>query len=281
MNVLAAFRAEVLKLRKRPAVWILLATLAGVVLLFGYVLLYTLVTQAPPGTMQGLDAASLLDMLRPEFVPAQVLGMVAGFGGALGLILGALVFGGEYAWATVKTMTTQRPQRLALIAGRILAVLLACLVLALAAFVGGVAGTAIVSLLAQGDTTAPAARDVLSAFGVAGLVIAVWSSIGMCLATVFRGTGWAIGLGLLYAFAVESVLGLLPLTGRAGEVVARALIGNNTTALVTAVAPGNAAALGTPAVDIDPGQAVAVLAAYLAVAVVVAIAVFVRRDIAQ
>lgn len=280
MSVVAAFRAETLKLRKRPGVWILVGTMAGVVLLFGYVLLYVLATQAPADAVQGLDAAALLDGLRPASLAAQVLSMVAGFGGAIGLIVGALAFGAEYSWRTVATMATQRPRRLALMSGRVLAVGLTCLVLALAAFAGGALGTGLIAVLEPTDNAGPPIADLASAYGVAALTVGVWCAIGVCLATVFRSTAWAIGLGLLYALAIESVLGILPLAGDIGDLVARALISNNIAALVVAVAPQSTETFGGPAVTIDAGQAVTVLVAYAAAAYAIAAAAFVRRDIA-
>lgn len=281
MNATAAFRAELLKLRKRPGVWILLATMTGTVLLFGYVLLYLLVTQLPEAELQGLDPSAVLDNLRPSELPAQVLGIVGGLGGALGLILGALAIGGEYGWRTTKTMTTQGPPRLSLMLGRMLAVLIVCLELAVMAFAGGAAGAGLVSLLEPGDASIPQAADLITAYSVAALTIGVWCALGACLATLFRSTAWAIGVGLLYALAVESIIGILPLTGEIGGVAMRALIGNNVAALVAAAAPRSAATFGGPAVDIAAGQAVAVLVAYTIAAIAIATVVFVRRDIAS
>jgi ABC-type transport system involved in multi-copper enzyme maturation permease subunit len=280
VNAAAAFRAELLKLRKRPGVWILLATMAGTVLLFGYVLFYLLVTQLPDGELGGLDPSAVLDSLRPSELPVQVLGMVSGLGGAIGLILGGLAVGSEYGWRTTKTMVTQGPRRLPLMLGRLSAVLMMCLLLAVMAFLGGVAGTALVSLLEPGDAALPPAADLLAAFGVAALTISVWCAIGSCLAMLFRSTAWAIGLGLLYALAVEAIVGILPLAGDLGDVVNKALVGNNVAALVAATAPQSAATFGGPAIDIDAGQAVAVLLAYLFAAIGIATAVFIRRDIA-
>lgn len=280
MNTVAAYRAEVGKLRKRPGVLILVATMMGVVLLLGYVLLYALATQAPDAQLQGLDPATLLSALRPASLPIQVVGMLVGPGGAIALILGALAFGAEYSWRTIATIATQRPPRLSLVMGRILAVLTVGLVLVVAAFVGGAAGTTLVALLTQAEASAPAAVDVLGAFSVGALAVGLWTSIGLCLATMLRSTAWAIGIGLLYSFAVESVLGLLPLSGRVGDIVGQALIGNNLAALVVAVAPDSTVALGGPTIAIDPGQAAGLLLLYLAAAIVVSVVVFIRRDIA-
>lgn len=276
-----AFRAELLKLSQRPATWILLAVLAGGVLLFGYVLLWAFATQAPAGAIAGgLDAAALLGQLRPELLPTQVLGIVNGFGSTLALILGALSVGSEFGWRTLGTIATQRPGRLALALGRYGALFVVCLVFAVGAFVAGAAGSALVAVLEPIGADLPAVADLVAAFGAAVLILSVWCALGACLAMVFRGTGWAIGIGLLWALAVESLVGLIPLPGRAGEILQQALISSNTTALVAALTPAGADAFVQTPADIAVEQAVVVLAAYLAVALVIATAVFLRRDIA-
>lgn len=281
MTATASYRAEALKLRKRPAVWVLLAMMGGLVLLFGYLLLYLVAAQAPEA-LGGIGAAALVDALRPAGVPLQVLSMVSGFGSAIGLVLGALTFGSEYSWRTVATMAIQGPRRTPLVAGRVVAVLQTCLVLGLAAFAGGAAGAALVALFEPGDSAPPAAAEVAAAYGAAVLIIAVWCAIGLCLATVFRGTGWAIGVGLIWSLAVESVISAIPFGGGIGDLITQALIGSNAAALAFAVAPEQAGMLGGQAtVDIPAAQAVAVLAAYLLVALAVTVLVFRRRDIAR
>src|ERR671918_525226 len=127
MTARAAARAEWLKLRKRPGVRILTFTLAAIVMLFGYVLIYLAITQAPS---QAVAAVLDPDVVRETLVPAnlasEVLRMVAVLGVVFGLILGAVTVGSEYGWQTVKTIVTQRPGRVALIVGRAMALLGMC-----------------------------------------------------------------------------------------------------------------------------------------------------------
>ncbi|HSK98053.1 MAG TPA: hypothetical protein VK891_15620, partial [Euzebyales bacterium] len=88
MNVVKAFRAEWLKLRKRPGVWILWLALPAIVLLFGYVALWAFATQVPDEAAQsGVESAVILEVLSPARMPAQVVSMVSTFGTAFGLIL--------------------------------------------------------------------------------------------------------------------------------------------------------------------------------------------------
>ncbi|HSK91873.1 MAG TPA: ABC transporter permease subunit [Euzebyales bacterium] len=278
---MTSLRAELLKLRKRPAVWILSLAMLLVVGLFGYVFLYTVVTQMPPEASAGMDRLLILETVSPANLPGHVLSMVASFGTAFGLILGALAVGSEFNWHTVKTIATQGPRRVALMAGRSGALLIVALTMALMAFAGGAAGTWAITLLEPIDATPPAAAEFAGAVGAAVLIIALWCAIGAMLAMVLRGTGWAIGIGLLYALVVEQVLGgLVPLRGRAGELLDQALIGNNVTALVSWLSSEASQAMVGATVEIAPLQAALVLAGYLALAVAVATVVFVRRDIA-
>lgn len=280
MTALAAARAEWLKLRKRPGLWIMTITFAAVVMLFGYVLIYVTITQTSSEALGPvLDPDMIRESLVPANLPSQVLSLVSTMGIVIGLILGALTVGSEYGWHTVKTITTQRPGRVALTAGRAVALLGACVLFAVVAFVAGAAGTAIVSLLEPLDRTLPLVADVATAFGVSVLILTVWCTVGACLAMLFRGTAWSIGIGLLYAFVLEYLLGQV-LRGRIGELVSQALIGNNISALVLWLSPDSLEAFAAIPVDIDPLQAILVLLAYLGVAAIVTTAVFVRRDIA-
>lgn len=277
----ASFRAELLKLTYRPAVSILVAVHVGAVVLLGYLLLYAFVQQAPGEAFDGgIDGATLLAELRLERMPSQVLSIVVGIGGTLALILGALAVGSEYGWQTIKTVATQRPGRLALMFGRFGALFVVCLVLAVAAFVGGAAGSALVTVLEGLDVTAPPVADWLAAFGAATLVLSLWCALGVALAVLFRGTGWAIGLGLLYGLAIESIIALIPLPGRAGELLEQALISTNANVLVAQFAPPGGDVFTQVPTDVGAGQAVAVLGTYLVVALAVATIVFWRRDIA-
>jgi ABC-type transport system involved in multi-copper enzyme maturation permease subunit len=280
VNLVNAFRAEWTKLRKRPGVWLLLLASAAAVLVVGYLVLWAATTQVPPEATREWDIAGFRQLLTPATVPDQVLVVLSAFGSAFGLILGGMAVGSEYGWGTINTMTTQRPGRSALMGGRLLALLTVCVLLTLVAFVGGAAGAGLVSLLEPAaDTTPPAVGDIATAFGVSVLIIALWCGMGVCFATLFRGTGWAIGLGL-YAVLLELLLSQVPLEGRTGELLADALITNNTTALVDWFSPSASEAFGVPVVDIAPQQAIVVLLAYLAAALLVATIVYGRRDIA-
>ena len=133
--MIGSFKAEILKLRKRPATWVLLGVVLGLTQLFGYVLPYSSwLTSDQNFRTQGLDPQAVLAGVLPgELVPTSLGGFPV-FVGALALILGALAAGSEYGWGTMQTALTQRPSRLATYGGKLLALAASTLFLVLVTF---------------------------------------------------------------------------------------------------------------------------------------------------
>jgi ABC-2 type transport system permease protein len=132
----ASFAAELLKLYKRPAVWVIAAIWLVFVVLLAYALPYALFANLPQpepsedipvemqSEMQAQNEATseqLISQLYPEALVAYVLSNISSTGGTLALILGALVVGSEYGWGTLKTVLSQRPGRLTAFFAKMLA----------------------------------------------------------------------------------------------------------------------------------------------------------------
>jgi ABC-2 type transport system permease protein len=97
------------------------------------------------------------------------------------------------------------------------------------------------------------------------------------LAVGFRGTGLAIGLGLVYVLVIEQLAVGLPLPDRVDATLNATLIGPNAVALSQRFGD---LAFAQMAVDpVASGQAVAVLAAYLAGFLLLTAAIFNAREI--
>lgn len=275
-------RAEIAKLRRRPAVWVLGGVYAGVVLLFNYLLIYVLVSTGALADQagQGFDEQEILATLLPAEFDGAVVSSAVSFGAAIALILGALAVGSEYSWGTVKTVAVQRPGRGAIAAGRIGSVGLVTLLYALVALVVAGASSAVVAALEDAPLTTAPVADVVLAVGAAWLVLLVWAGLGMALATLFRGTGLAIGLGLVWALVVESLAAAIPLPEDVGEVVSSVLLGTNGNALAAFFGDQGAGFAATPGPANSPGVAALVLAGYLVVFIALVVVPFQRRDIA-
>jgi ABC-type transport system involved in multi-copper enzyme maturation permease subunit len=268
------FSAELFKLVRRPANWLLLAVALVLSLLFGYVIPYAGYKSGTGGPTAGRGLAAVL----PDHVVGNAIGGLPVFLGAIMVILGVLAVGSEYGWETWKTVLVQGPSRLAVFAGKMCALAVATLTIVVALFaVGTVAGMLIAA--AEGQPLAlPSHGDLVIGLGAGWLIAMMWTAFGVVLAVLLRGVALALGLGLVWLLAVQNLLALLaaPLLTWVAQ-AQKGLPGPNAGAV--------AAALGsspqTPGVDaiVSGGQAAIVVAVYLAGFVALGALVLRRRDI--
>src|SRR3954451_23048702 len=114
--MMGSISAELMILRKRAATWILLGLWAAMAGLFAYVLPY-----ADYRGQSGPGRTASLNELLPRQLVANELGGYPFFGGVLVLILGAITMGSEFGFGTFKTLFTQRPGRLQIFGGKLIA----------------------------------------------------------------------------------------------------------------------------------------------------------------
>lgn len=274
----ASFRAEMMKLRRRPAVWTLAGVWVALLLSFAYLLPWLVVD----GGAQG-DPAALASVLPVGMVPTAISGFAL-FGGALALVLGALVSGSEYGWGTVKTILTQRPGRLPLLGGLVGALAAVMLAMVALTFALSAGASSLVALVEGAPLEWPGIGEIAQGMGAGWLILTMWCLLGVLLGMLTRGTAMAIGLGLVWSLVVEvlirGVAALLP----ALDAVQKALPGVNAGSLLAALgATGQGdPAGGTPGVAAIVGgtQAVVVLAGFVVVFLGVTAVLQTRRDVA-
>ena len=177
----------------------------------GYLTFYLVYTYAPPGPNNGgLPRGMTLKDLKIALYPVDLIRYTLNFwdtlGGVFALILGVLSQGSEYGWGTIKTLFTQRPGRLALLVGKLGALSLAVLVLVLALFGVDALASYVVASIDGKSTSFPPAVDVLKGLAAAWLIFEFWAVFGFFLATLFRQSAMAIGLGLAYAIVIETII---------------------------------------------------------------------------
>jgi ABC-2 type transport system permease protein len=267
-------QAELIKMVKRPANWLLLAVAALLGLLFTYVIPYA-------GYRGGTDGPTA-DRGLAAVLPDQLVGnSVAGlpvFLGAIMVIVGVLAVGGEYGWETWKTVLTQGPSRLAVFGGKLAALAVAALVVVLTLFALGAVASALIAAVEGRPLDWPSVAALARGIGAGWLMAAMWTAFGVLLAVLLRGVALAIGLGLVWLLAVQNLLALLaaPLLDWVAQ-AQKGLPGPNAGSLAAAL--GSAG--DTPGVEsvVGGGPAALVVAAYLVGFVVVSAAVLRRRDI--
>jgi ABC-type transport system involved in multi-copper enzyme maturation permease subunit len=280
--MLGSYRAELIKLRKRSAVWVLFGAGLVLSLIFGYVLPYVgyLTGDDNPQTA-GVPRAEVLRGLLPERVLDNTIGGFPVFAGALSLVLGAIVVGGEYTWGTLKTVLTQRPGRLSVLGGQLLGLFTMVAVWVLGIFVACALSSVGIAAAEGGAMDWPGPLEILGALAGGWLVLTMWCLAGAVLAVAFRNVALPIGLGVVWILGIETLLAgvvssLLPDL----EVLSDALPGANAGALVFSVT-GMIAADAPPGVRdaVGGGRALATLVAYSVVFVALAAYTTRRRDV--
>lgn len=283
--MIASFKAELLKLRKRPATWILLGVVLGLTQLFGYVLPYSSwLTSDQNFQTQGLNPQAVLAGTLPgELVPTSLGGFPV-FAGALALILGALATGSEYGWGTWQTALTQRPTRLAVYGGKLLALAASTLGIVLATFALNATVAGVIATVESRALDYPSVVELAQGIGSGWLILGMWAGLGAVLGFAFRGVALPIGLGVVWVLGVENLVSAV-----AGSLLTSLrslrdlLPGVNAGSLVWSLAPG-----GGSSGDVPPGVSDAVtggratlgLALYVIAFAVAGAALIRRRDVA-
>lgn len=276
-------RAELFKLTRRPAVWVLLAAAVVLSQVFGYLIPYLAYTSGDSNDIVGAGATpeQVLASTLPDQLVANSIGAFPVFAGALALVLGALMFGGEYGWGTVKTVLTQRPGRGTVLAGQLAALAAAVLVGVAVLFATGAATSAAIAGMEGRALVWPEAGDLAAGFAAGWLVLLVWAGLGAALGVSLRGVALPIGLGVVWILGIENLLSAMATSVLSGlQPLRDVLPGVNAGSLVAGVLPDRLTELppGVTATVSEP-RALVTLVCYLLVATAVAAWASTRRDV--
>lgn len=269
--MLRSVRAELTKQRHRPSSRLLLAVAAALTLTFAYVV--------PYAGYKGKSGApgGLAPMLPAEF-DANVLGGLPIFVGALALIFGVLVAGGEYGSDTWKAVLIQRPSRMTAYGAKLVTVAIGTLTGVLTLAAASAAASAIVAAVESQPMDWPGSAHIVAVIGAGWLVSLMWGSLGVLAGIGLRSVALPIGLGLVWLLAVQNLLASIaaPLLHWIAE-LQKVLPGPNAGSLAarlgaSADAPGVSAIVGT-------GHALIVLGGYLVAFCAIGGWLLGRRDI--
>ncbi|WP_327004683.1 ABC transporter permease [Dactylosporangium sp. NBC_01737] len=270
--------AELLRLRKWPVLWVLLGVGLTLDLLFGYVFDYL---SYRTGSRPVSEDAPLLAGLLPAGVPVTTVEGMPMFGGAILLVLGALAAGSGYGWGTWKTVLTTSPSRIRAFSGLVGALGAVVMGLVAAMFALNFAAAAVIATAESQSLAPPGFADLARTVGGALLTHAMWTAFGVLLGILARGPALAVGLGMVWALAVENLLrGTGNVLAPVGA-VADLLPGTAAGSLAGALGAATFTDGGTPGVlsTLDGAQAALLLAAWTALFVVSAGALLTRRDV--
>jgi ABC-2 type transport system permease protein len=278
--MIASVRAELLRLGKWPATWVVIGVWLTLNVSFGYVFDYLNYREAVNGGNQRI-ADALLSQLSLTGVPSTMVSGLPMFGGALVLILAALATGSGFGWSTWRTVFTQGPSRLTVLGGTMLALAVLLALLALLTLATDLLASSIVMTTTSQDLTWPGVGALAEGLGGALAIIAMWGAAGTMVGIVARSPALSVGLGLVWMLVVENLLrGVAGLLGPLESV----------TDLLPGTAAGSLAGAIGAATEIEEGgapgvltvltgtQSIALLAGYMVAFALAAALVMSRRD---
>lgn len=277
--MLNRFVAEIDKLLRWPAIWVLGMIFVLLALMFNYAIPYFTYTN-PSGDVSAVAQEKMLATMLPEQAIGNMISGFPLFGGAIALILGVLVAGSEYGWSTFKTILVHRPGKFGLLSGKVLALAFILLIFVLVNFVFGALTSYVVAIIEIAPVSWPSMWDIINAFFSGWFILMTWGVFGVMLATLFRGTAMAIGLGLVYMLVVE---GLIRAFARQSEILAnlaKVLPGPNAGSLIAELVPSSLGADTEGVIAVVGGtQASFVLTAYMISFVLISSLVMLKRDV--
>ncbi len=283
MNTLTrTVRAELFRLRRWPAFWVTVVAWLLMNAMFGYIFGFVTYTSGDSNfSNEGQTRAELLATLVPSGLADSLPQGMPLFGGAIMMVLGAIVAGNGYGWGTWKTVFTQGPSRAATLLGSMAAVVVLVAGIVVATLVADAGMSLGVAALESQPVSWPAAGDLLQSFGGSLLVMEMWALAGYFLGTVARGPAVSVGLGLVWALVIEGLLRGVGASLNAVDVFTHFLPGTAAGSLI-----GNIVGVGgpdpTPGLldTLSPTRSLVTMAVWIVVLPVASLWLVRRRDVA-
>ena len=285
-NILGVIHGELRRLRRWPALWVIVGIWTLVTVLWGYVFNY-LTYRGNGAQANGRSAEQILTGLLPVSVPDMLIRGIPMFDGALILVLGAMMAGSGHSSGTWKTSLTQGPGRLKIVAGALAALGVVGFALMALSLVLDLVGSLAIAAGEHQTVVWPDAGLLAQTFLTGWLVLGMWALFGYLLGTLAKGSALSIGLGLVWALVVENMLRGIGSSVGFIDALTKVLPGTSSGSLIGAVlgCTSNACA-GTPAdapgvlhVINGTGAGIGVCAYILAMALLTGFVVR-RRDVA-
>ncbi len=263
--MIAAVRSELTRLRQPR----LLVSWFGLMALFAIMINTIMVTfvtggaSVPPGA-PGVAFPTLAEMESPSGLMAG-LGAAASMFGVVTLSFWAMATASDYSSGLIRLLVAAEPRRWRLLLGKVGALLI---VTAAATTVAAIVNVLAVmpAAGAAGISTAAWGTDLIAVVASAWLnlylSLCVWGVLGLVIAVLTRSAAVAISIGVGYVLVVESLVKLLK------DVPSDWLLGTT----LGAVASGGTEAVGY-------GTALVLALGYVTLGLVIAGAVFTRRDV--
>ena len=262
----AAIRAEVRKLFSTRLWWLLALVLVAYLVFIGAVMAFSFTVQ--------VDTVGQAEMPTGEDMAKQIYSLTSPIGYVFPLIIGSLLFTGEFRHKTITASLLVEPSRWILLGAKLLASLSVGVVYGILGTASTVVGAAPI-LAWRGEGAFLGSGDILVLLGMSVVVMTIWAVLGTAIGSVLTNQIAAIIVILAFTQFVEPIarmaLGAWDLTSD----VAKFLPG----AAADAVLGASFYAQDASTDLLSRGAGAAVMLAYIVVFALIGRYVTLRRDI--
>ncbi len=210
-GVLASARAELLVMRRWPAMWVFVLIPPVVTLIDGYVLQYVLYRAGTSAVVSSSPALVLTKILPGQYVPSALNSI--GYdptlpGTAAFFLIGALAAGTTWASGTIKTSLLQAPTRVRTATGQALAITIILVISVVLTFAVAGLCSVLIAVTATGSVS-PAASPLpglgrlAAGVGIAVVVSLAWGAVGWTAGTLLKNAAGAFAAILLWITVVQ------------------------------------------------------------------------------
>jgi len=262
----AAIKAELRKLFSTRLWWLLAIVLAAYLVFIAVVMGFSY-------TVDSVDGAT--GMPTGEELAKTIYSLTSAIGYVFPLIIGSLLFTGEFRHQTITASLLAQPNRWVLLGAKLVAAAVVGLVYGVVGTASTVAGSAPI-LAWRGDGAFLGSGDVLVLLAMSVLVMAIWAVLGTAIGGVLTNQVAAIIVLLAFTQFVEPIARLALSAWEVTSGIAKFLPGAAADAVMGTSFYGQA--LGDSGL-LGRGAGIVVLLGYVAVFTLVARFVTLRRDV--
>ena len=211
--MISLISAEMLKIRKRRATWIMFGILVAFAAFFLMAIRPIIAADEGRGSVEFL-AANLVMRLPMGF--GILVRLIYALGQFILIVFAGLVVGSEYGWGTVRQVMARGASRNRYLTAKLAAILVSIVIAMIVALIVGTGFMAIGDLLVDsldpdfpagfaGDLTGDALRTLA--------VLVVFAALAFCIAILTRSAAGGLGLGLGWIFVETIFTGIFSLFG--------------------------------------------------------------------
>jgi ABC-2 type transport system permease protein len=271
--MLPLLRSELFRLRRR---W--MATVLLLIVVLGVAAVYTILWLVYANSSSRQEQIDLARDLGVRSVPDVGMDIANFLASIVTVIMAASIIGTEFGWGTIRALLPRARSRVALIAAKLVTLVLFDVLLVLAGFLTATIFSTVIANIEGLDTSLGSGfwGDAVQSLAINLFVLLPFSALAFFIAVLTRSNAAGIAIGLAILLAEGIIISILEALSDSLDWIGDLLFSNNMAAILDENNPGG----GGSGRDLpEPGQAIAVLIVWIVLLVGGSIWTFRRRDV--